>query len=209
MAIGNPMFAYFLLMGGIVGLAVELLHPGLVVPGVAGAIALLLGLYALSVLPVNLVGAGLLVVGLGLLIAEAFVTSYGVLGAGGLACLVLGSFMLFEPGQGIERLSPAVVLPVALVLGATVLVLASRAVRAQRAPSRAGAEALVGVEGEVVAPLAPDGMIGIRGEYWRATAAAPLPRGARVRVVAAAGRELRVEPVAGAPAARSGKEEPT
>jgi membrane-bound serine protease (ClpP class) len=195
MAIGHPVIAYLLLIAGIVGLAVELFSPGLIVPGVVGAIALLLGLYAVSVLPVSLVGAALLVIGLGLVVAEAFVTSYGLLAAAGLASFVFGSFMLFDTGGGLHRLSPAIVLPVGLVLGAIVLVLGSRALKAHRAPSRAGGDALIGQLAEVVAPLVPNGMVAIHGEYWRARAAESLSPGARVRVVGVSGRELQVEAV--------------
>lgn len=193
MAISDPLIAYLLLMVGIVGLAVELLHPGFIVPGIVGAISLLLAFYALSVLSVSFIGLALLALGLALLVAEAFVTSFGLLAVAGLACFVLGSLMLFGGRGGDLRLGLAVVLPVALVLGAIVLALASRVVRTQRAPRRTGAQALVGLEGEAVVPLAPTGMIMVQGEYWEAAAPAPVPRGAKVRVVAASGRRLEVE----------------
>jgi membrane-bound serine protease (ClpP class) len=165
----------------------------MIVPGIVGAIAVLLALYAFSVLPVSFVGVALLVAAFALFIAEAFVTSFGTLAIGGLVCFVLGSLMLFDTREQALRLSPALVVPVALVISATVVVLVSRVLKARRAPSPSGVEALIGSEGEVVAPLSPSGVIVIRGEYWDAVAPTPVSRGARVRVVGGAGRRLSVE----------------
>jgi membrane-bound serine protease (ClpP class) len=142
---------------------------------------------------VSLAGLALMVLGLGFLIAEAFVTSYGLLALGGLASFVVGSLILFGGSGAGPRLSLAVVLPVAAVLGATTLLLLTKALRAQKAPGRSGVEALVGAEGEVVAPLEPTGFVAIRGEYWQAVSNVALPRGTRVRVVGAEARRLTVE----------------
>jgi membrane-bound serine protease (ClpP class) len=195
MKIADPEIAYLLLMLGGAALLIELLHPGLIVPGIAGGIAVLLALYAFSVLPVSFVGGALLAAAFALFVAEAFVTSFGVLAIGGFVCFVLGSLMLFDASEQPMRLSLAVVLPIALVVGATVLVLVSRVVKAGRAPSATGVEALIGTEGDVVAPLSPAGIVFVHGEYWDAIAPTPLSRGARVRVVGRSGRELVVESV--------------
>ena len=203
MAVTDPQIAYLLLMLGGAALLVELLHPGMVVPGVAGGIAVLLALYAFSLLPVSFVGATLLVAAFALFVAEAFVTSFGVLAIGGLVCFVLGSMMLFDTGEQPIRLSLAIVLPAAVVTGATVLLLVSRVIRARRLPSPTGAEALIGTEGEVAAPLSPSGTVLVHGEYWDAVAPAPLSCGARVRVTGASGRRLSVAR-ADAPAEKGG-----
>ena len=143
MKVSAPAIAYLLLMLGGAALLIELLHPGMIVPGVVGGIAVLLALYAFSVLPVSLVGAILLAVAFALFVAEVFVASFGALAIGGLVCFVFGSMMLFETGEQPIRLSLAVVLPVALVIGATILVLVSRVIKARRAPNSTGAEALI------------------------------------------------------------------
>ena len=191
--IAIPEVAYLLLVLGGLGLFVELFHPGGVVPGVVGALSLLLALYGLSVLPVNVVGVLLLVVAMGLFVAEAFIVSHGLLGLAGLVCFVFGSVMLVDtpvPGAGI---SFWLVLPVALLVGGVMTFLMTRVIRARRAPALSGLQAMVGEEGEVVVPLAPEGKVFVHGEYWDAVGAAPLPRGAQVRVTAVSERSLRVE----------------
>jgi membrane-bound serine protease (ClpP class) len=193
MKVADPEIAYLLLMLGGAALLIELLHPGLIVPGVVGGIAVLLALYAFSVLPVSFVGASLLLAALALFVAEAFVTSFGFLAIGGLLCFVLGSMMLFETGEQPVRLSLTMVLPVALVVGTIVLVLVSRVIKARRAPSPTGAQALIGTEGEVVVSLGPSGTVLVHGEYWDAVAPSPLSRGARVRVTGVSGRRLSVD----------------
>jgi membrane-bound serine protease (ClpP class) len=191
--VADPQIAYLLLMLGAAALLIELLHPGMIVPGVIGGIALLLALYALSVLPVSFVGAALLILALAFFVAEAFVTSFGLLAAGGVVCLVLGSLMLFDTGESGPRVNLGLVLPLALVIGLLATVLASRVLKSRRTPSRTGADALIGTEGEVLAPLGPGGTVLVHGEYWSAVASAPLSRGVRVRVIGAWGRRLSVE----------------
>lgn len=192
MTIAHPEIAYLLLLVGLLGLLVELTSPGLVVPGVVGAIALLMALFALSVLPVSLVGVLLVVAALALFVAEALVTSYGLLAIAGLLTFVLGSLMLVDapwPGAGVGL---ETVLPSALVLGAATVFLITRAVRARRLPPTTGLEALAGEEGEVVEALAPQGKVFVHGEYWDAVADEVLPEGARVRVIGVEGRLLHV-----------------
>lgn len=193
MIVADPNIAYLLLMLGLIGVAVELFHPGFVLPGAVGALALLVALYAFSVLPFSFLGLALLGLGLGFLVVEAFVTSFGLLAVAGLACFVLGSLMLFGGRASGLGIGLAVVLPVAAVVGATTLLLVTKAARAQRAPSRSGTQALVGLEGDVIVPLAPAGVVTVGGEYWQAVAPTALPRGTHVRVVGAEGRRLSVE----------------
>lgn len=197
MVIASPELAYLLLMLGFLGLMVELTHPGAVVPGVVGVLCLLLGLYAFSVLPVNWAGALLIVAGLALLAAEAFVASYGLLALAGLLSLVLGSAILVDSPLPGVRLGLELIIPSAVVLAGVILLLASRVARSRRTPVRSGPEAMVGEIGEVVAEgsATHEGKVYVHGEYWAATAPGPLVPGARVRVFAVDGQRLLVGPV--------------
>jgi membrane-bound serine protease (ClpP class) len=196
MLIADPQLAYLLLLFGALGLLIEVTHPGTIIPGVLGGVSLLLALYALSVLPVNVVGALLLIAALALFVTEAFVASHGLLTLAGLVCFVLGSLMLVNTPLPEARISLWLVLPAALVMGGTMLFLVSRALRARRMPPLAGIEALVGEVGEVVVPLAPAGKVLVHGEYWDAVSSGPVPRGERVRVTGLDGLTMRVESMA-------------
>ncbi|MBI2892539.1 MAG: nodulation protein NfeD [Deltaproteobacteria bacterium] len=194
MVIADPNVAYLLLLVGMLGIAIEIYSPGLVVPGALGVLSLLLAFYALSVLPVSLVGVALLVLAVTAFVAEAFVVSYGLLTAGGLVAFVLGSIMLVEGPVPAARVSVWLVLPTALVLAAVVALLAAKVLRARRRPPRAGLEELVGEVGDVVVPLAPEGRVFVHGEYWDAVSPTDLPTGTRVRVRRVVGRRLEVNP---------------
>jgi len=196
--IADPQIAYLLLMLGAIGILIELTSPGFGVPGIAGALSLLLGLYGLSVLPVNVVGALLIAAGVGLLIAEVFVTSYGLLAAAGIVGFVFGSLMLVDAPIPELRIGPAVVVPVAIVLAGVIAILATRAVRSRHLRARSGVEAMVGEAGDVVDRIAPDhdGKVFVHGEYWAAASGQALPAGAKVRVEAIDGLRLRVSPMA-------------
>jgi membrane-bound serine protease (ClpP class) len=198
MVIAHPQVAYLLLMLGMLGLMTELFNPGLFVPGIVGGVSLLLALYAFSVLPVRWVALLLIVVGVGLLVAEAFVTSYGLLALAGLVSFVFGSLMLVDTPVPRWRIGPALVVPAAAVLAAVTALLLSRALRARRAKVRSGLEALVGEVGELTNGIADnqaEGKVFVHGEYWTATAESPLPQGAKVRVEQVEGYRLRVAPV--------------
>jgi membrane-bound serine protease (ClpP class) len=195
--IAHPEVAYLLLLIGLAGLMTELTHPGLILPGVLGAACLLLGLFALSVLPMNVVGLVLIVAALGFFVAEALVTSYGLLALAGIASLLLGAILLTDAPIPGARLSLALVLPTALGLGMLTLLLVTRVTRLRRLPPSTGREGLVGEVGEAVVPLEPEGKVLVHGEYWDAVSPRPLPRGARVRIVEVLGRSLRVEGMAG------------
>jgi membrane-bound serine protease (ClpP class) len=203
MVVAKPEVAYLLMLLGLLGIFVEVSHPGAVVPGVVGAVSMLLALYAFSVLPVSLVGALLIVAAVGLFVAEALVISYGALTIAGLACFVLGSMLLIDTPLPGARISLWLVLPATLVMAAATVLILLKAVGARRAPARTGAEALVGEEGEVIVPLEPEGKVLVHGEYWDAIAPDPAPRGTRVSVKAVdRGRRLRVERATPAPAGR-------
>ena len=193
--ITNPTIAYLLMLLGTLGLIFEFTHPGIGFPGIAGLICLLLALYAFQTLPISYAAIALLVVGLGLLIAELYVVSFGLLAVGGVIALTLGSLMLFESPEPHLRLSLGVVLPAVLASAGIVLFVLQRAVRAQTQPVATGSQGLVGTIGTASTPLLPDGTVAIHGELWQASSSRPVEAGGKVRVVKVEGLRLSVEPV--------------
>lgn len=197
--LSNPSIAYLLFVIGGLCLAIEFSNPGLIVPGVLGAICLILAMVAFSALPVEAGAVALLLVGVGLVIAELFVGS-GLLGAGGVALLALGGVLLVdrfdfewfvEPSFGI---SLRFLVPTVLVLGGGAVFLAIRAAQTRKVPQRGGDVGLVGEVGRVVEPVGPEGgMVFVHGEWWRAVSAAPIPAGASVVVRNVDGLTLTVE----------------
>ena len=188
--IADPNIAYLLMMVGMLGLWVEFSHPGVVFPGVAGAICLLLGLTALHVLPVSASGLALLLLGLALLLAEAFVPT-GLLGAGGIVALLFGSLFLFDRDAGVQ-VSREVIVGVIVLFSGFLLVIATLVVRGQRRPIAVGAEAMVGEIGRAQERLSPSGTVLVHGEYWAADSDEPVDAGERIRVTAVQGLRLRV-----------------
>jgi membrane-bound serine protease (ClpP class) len=196
--ITDPTIAYILMLIGIGGLAFELMNPGTVLPGVVGAISLLVALFALSLLPVDFAGAGLVLLGIALMIAEAFIGAFGVIGLAGVAAFAIGSIFLFHsegPGFGLPL--SVVAAATAVAAGFFVLVLAML-LRSRRMPVVTGSEGLMGAEGEVLTWQDGDGRVLVQGESWLARAPATLQPaalrpGARVRVVGREGLVLMVE----------------
>jgi len=192
--ITNPSVALILMLIGVYGLFFEFSSPSFGVAGVAGGICLLLGLYALQLLPVNYAGLGLVLLGLALMIAEAFVPSFGVLGIGGIVAFVLGATLLIDtevPGFGI----PLPLIAGAAVTSATLLVVVGgMALRSRRTRVVSGREEMVGAVGEVIGE---DGWVYVHGERWRAQSDTPMKPGQRVRVAAIHGLTLSVEPIDG------------
>jgi membrane-bound serine protease (ClpP class) len=192
--ITDPNVAYILMLLGIYGLFFELWNPGFVLPGVIGAICLLLALFAFQVLPVNYAGLALILLGVAFMVAEAFVTSFGVLGIGGIVAFVAGSVLLLDtdvPGFGI---SPWLIGSVALVSAGFFLTVVSLALRARRRRVVSGAEELVGATGEVIEAFEHEGRVRLHSEDWNARTQTPLKAGQKVRVVGRDGLVLQVEP---------------
>ncbi|MDX2091552.1 MAG: nodulation protein NfeD [Kofleriaceae bacterium] len=194
--IASPQVAYLLVTLGVIAILFELMSPGFFVPGIAGVISTLLGLYGLSVLPVRVSGALMIAAGLVLLVAEVFITSYGVLALAGLTCFVIGSLILVDVAAPELAIGPEVVAPVTVVLAVVVAFLAIRAVRTRRLRVQSGLEAMIGAHGRVAVAIAPahDGKVFVHGEYWTATASLPVPEGAHVRIDAIEGLRLQVSP---------------
>ena len=195
-AIAHPQVAYLLMTLGILGLTVELWTPGAILPGVAGGVSLLLAFFAFQIVPVNVAGLLLIVLGIGLLILELKVPSFGVLGVGGIVALVFGSVMAMRDVPGVH-VSVGAIVPAALVLAVAILGLGRLALKAHRRPPQTGAEAMIGAIGRSRTPLTVDapGQVDVRGEIWQATSRTPLPEGAPVRIVALHGLTLVVEPL--------------
>jgi len=206
--ITNPSVAYILLLIGMYGLFFEFSNPGFGVAGIAGAICLLLALFAFQLLPVNYAGLALIVLGMAFMVAEAFVPSFGVLGLGGVIAFVAGSVMLMDtdlPGYGIPW---SVVLPVTAATALFVFFVSGLFIRSRGRPVVSGAEELPGSAGEVLADMEGEGWARVHGEIWRVRCAAPLRAGQTVRVVRVDGLTLEVEPT-DAPANRASEEAST
>ena len=192
--ITNPSIAYILLIIGIYGLIFEFSNPGLIGPGVVGAICLLVGLYALQLLPVSYAGLALVLLGIGMMIAEAFAPTFGVLGIGGAIAFAIGSIIL------IDTEAPGFGLPIALVLGVTgasaafMIIVIGMALRSRKSPVVSGREQMVGEVGEVLDDFTDEGWARVHGETWRVRSPEPLKAGTRVRVAAMKGLSLDVVP---------------
>ena len=191
----NPLVAYGLLIIGLYGLMFEGYNPGAVLPGVVGAICLLLGLYALQVLSVNFAGLALVILGVGMMIAEVFMPSFGALGLGGLVAFVIGSIVLMDTDTPGFEMSRGVVGGVATFAGAAMLGTIWMATRARRRPVVTGAEQLLGSIAEVVTGFTDKGQVRIYGELWNAVGSKPVAAGQRVRVNRVEGLTLHVSPV--------------
>jgi membrane-bound serine protease (ClpP class) len=190
--LADPNLAFLFLSLGTLAIIYELANPGIGFGGIAGAIFLILGFFALSVLPINLVGVLLLALAAALFVAELFVPGVGVFAAGGTVALVLGGLFLFE---GAVRIDPAVLVPVALVVGGGSVLAGRLAWRARRAPSVSGREGLLGRQVAVRTADGPTGQALLDGAWWTVRSrGAPLAPGQTVRVVDMDGLELIVDP---------------
>jgi membrane-bound serine protease (ClpP class) len=191
----NPNVAYLLMLIGIYGLLLEGYNPGAIVPGVVGAICLLLALFAFQVLSVNYAGLALIALGVVLIVAETFVPSFGALGLGGIIAFVIGSVMLLDdevPGFGIAwQVIGMMAFAGALVL----LAIVSFAVRARRRPIVSGAEGLLNERAEALQSFEGRGSVRVHGETWDAMSRAPVRQGQRLRIVRVDGLTLEVEPI--------------
>ncbi|HVR28234.1 MAG TPA: nodulation protein NfeD [Thermoanaerobaculia bacterium] len=190
----HPNVAYVLLSLGGLGIYFELANPGAILPGVLGAICLILAFYALSVLPVNYAGVALLIVAAILFVLEITVTGFGLLAAGGVVALILGSTMLFKSADPAIRVSVQLIVGMAAVASAVVALMATLVVRVHRRRASTGREGMVSERGVARTDLAPHGKVSVHGEIWDAVADAPVGAGQPVEVVGVEGLLLRVQP---------------
>jgi membrane-bound serine protease (ClpP class) len=195
-AIADPNIALVLLVVGALLIYVEFSSPGMVAPGAIGAILVLLGLSAMSVLPINWLGAALLLLSVTLFVLEAKFAAHGVLAVSGAISMVLGAVMLVDSPLPEMRVHWSTALALALPFSAITVLLLSLVIRARRNKAMTGVEAMVGEIGSAVTALEPAGQIFVHGEYWDAVSSSPVAAGARVRVTAIAGLQLKVEPMA-------------
>ena len=191
--ITDPNVAFILMLVGIYGLIFEFLSPGTVAPGLIGVISLVVALYALNLLPINYAGAGLVLLGAGLMLAEVHIGAFGAIGIAGIVAFVIGAIMMFPSRPGFE-LSPWVIGEGVVVTAGLFLFVIAMLFRSRRRVVIAGTRALLGAEGEALSWQGRQGRIQIKGETWRARAAAPLQPGTRVKVIDRDGLVLVVEP---------------
>ena len=194
----NPNVAFLLLLVGLLGITLEFFSPGAIIPGSVGAISLLLGLFGTVQLPVEAIGVVLLILGIGLIIAEAHLPTAGLLGLGGVGSLIAGGLLLFDTGSGGTSVSPVLVVAVALALGGATIFIGGKALAARHRPVATGEEELVGSTGVVRRTIDPVGQVFLDGALWRARAveaSEPIEVGYRVRVEALEGLTLAVSPL--------------
>ncbi len=192
--VADPNIAFILGAIGLACLYIEFTHPGLVAPGVVGAVALILAMYAFNLLPINSMGVLLILVGLGLLALEVKATSHGALAAGGILALVIGALILVNSPWPQARIHLSTALGVALPLGVIMVVLLRYAIAAKRRKAVTGEAGMVDSLGVAKTDLDPSGKVLAHGELWDARARQPIAKGTRVRVREVDGLILVVEP---------------
>ncbi|MDP6376970.1 MAG: nodulation protein NfeD [Pseudomonadales bacterium] len=193
--ITDPSIAYGLLLVGFYGLILEFYNPGMVFPSVLGVICLLLGAYGLQMLPINYVGLALIVVGIGLMIAEVFSPSFGVLGIGGVVAFVFGSIMLIDSDLPGYQLPIPIIAGFALSTGLLAFLAVGAAVRARSSDMMSGVEAMVGGEARALGSFEGTGRVWAFGENWVAQSEEPVEEGSMVRINEVDGLKLIVEPI--------------
>lgn len=194
--LANPSIALLLLNLGMLGLFFELSNPGLIVPGVIGAVFVLLAAFSMGMLPINATGVALIAFAFLCFVAELFVPAFGALAIGGVISLVLGALMLIAPGTPGFEVSRPLIATIALTSGALIAAMVMLAVKAQRSQVSTGSEGLIGMIAEVRVPLEPEGQVFLNGELWRAISQeGPVAAGARVKVLAVDHLTLHVVPL--------------
>jgi len=191
-SIADPNIGFILLVMGALGVYVEFSAPGLIFPGIAGGILLLLGLSSLSVLPINWVGAALLLLGVSLFVLEAKFASHGILGIGGTVAMVLGAMLLVN-GPPEMRIHLMTALSVSVPFALITMFLVTLVIRARANKAVMGPNTLVDQIAEARTALTPSGTVFLQGEYWNAESDVPVEKGVQVRVVSVEGMKLHVK----------------
>ena len=194
-ALSDPNIAYLLMTIGTIGMLAELYNPGAILPGIVGAISLILAFYSLQSLPVNYAGVLLFILGIVFFVLEATVTSYGLLAIGGVVSMTLGSLMLIKSDAEFFQISWTVIVPVIMTTAAVSLFIVGMGVRALRRSPQTGTESMVGAVGVAKTALCPDGKLAIHGELWDAVSDTPVEQGASAKVLRVEGLTLFVTPV--------------
>lgn len=193
-AISDPNIAYLLMTIGTIGIIAELYSPGAILPGIVGAISLILAFYSFQSLPVNYAGVLLFLLGIVFFVLEASVTSYGLLAIGGVISMLLGSVMLIKTDAEFLRISWSVIVPVVTLAALFAFVIVGLGMKAMRRRPMTGREEMVGLVGIVKTALVPQGQLAVRGELWEAVSDQPLRPGDEAEVTGVDGLRLRVKP---------------
>ena len=191
----DPNLAFVLALLGLLGLYVEMTHPGLILPGVIGGISLVVALFAFNLLPVNWTGAILILLAIGLFVLEATVASHGILALGGIVAMVFGALMLVQGPIPQLRIQLATTVAVAVPLAIITVFLVRLVYLSHKKKSITGREGMIGEVGVAKTDIQNEGKVLVHGEYWTASSARPIPAGSKVRVVKVQGLKLEVEPL--------------
>jgi membrane-bound serine protease (ClpP class) len=193
-ALSDPNIAFLLMTLGTIGLLAELYNPGAILPGIVGAISLILAFYSLQTLPINYAGVLLIILGIVLFILEIKVMSYGLLSLGGLASLVFGALLLVKTDAPFLRVSLSFIIPTAVLVGTILMTLTWIAVKTQRRHSVTGAEGMVGAIALAQTDVAPKGRVFVHGEIWEAVSDEPIREGEEAKIKGVSGLTLKVAP---------------
>lgn len=193
-ALSDPNIAFLLMTLGTIGLLAELYNPGAILPGIVGAISLILAFYSLQTLPINYAGVLLIILGIVLFILEIKVMSYGLLSLGGLASLVFGALLLVKTDAPFLRVSLSFIVPTAVLVGGILMTLTWIAVKTQRRHAVTGVEAMVGTIALAQTDVAPKGRVFVHGEIWEAVSDEPIREGEEAKVKGVSGLTLKVVP---------------
>ncbi len=191
----DPNLAFVLALAGLLGLYIEVTHPGLILPGVIGGISLVLALFAFNLLPVNWTGAALILLAIGMFVLEATVASHGILALGGIVAMVAGALMLVRGPIPQLRIQLGTTLAVAIPLAFITVFLVRLVYLSHQRKSVTGEEGMIGELGVAKSDIHNDGKVLVHGEYWNAYSEKPIPAGSRVRVVEVHGLRIKVETV--------------
>ena len=192
--ISHPNVAYILMMLGFYGLFFELSNPGAIFPGVVGAVCLILAFFAFQVLPINYAGVALIILAIILFIAETQAPTFGLLTAGGVISMIIGSIMLIDTPEPFFRVTWSVIIPVVLVTVLFFVFALGMALRAQKGKPTTGVEGIIGEVGTAESPIHRSGTVAVHGETWTAYSDQPIPAGSRVRVIKIQQMKIKVEP---------------
>jgi membrane-bound serine protease (ClpP class) len=194
-AISQPNLALLLGLAGLILLYFEFTHPGFIAPGVIGGICLLLSILGFSFLPVNLVGVLLVLLAIGLFIAEVKVQAFGALGIGGVVSMVIGLLILINTPDEAMRIGLATAIAAAVPFAVIFIIILIAILKSLRQPAATGSAGMIGLVGVAVNDIFRNGLVKVRGEYWNATSASPISAGRQVKILGITDLELRVEEV--------------
>src|SRR5262245_41484152 len=196
-ALWRPEVMFLLMLIAMYGIIGELSNPGAILPGVVGAIALILLLYMSAILPINIAGVALILLAIALFIVDVYAPRHGALTAGGIVAFFLGSLMLFDRSEPLQRLSLSFIIPATALTAAFFIFVVAAGMRAQFLPVKVGAETMIGKTAAALTPISVQaGKVFVEGEYWNATSDVPIAQGQVAEITAIEGLTLKVKPKA-------------